>query len=53
MHPHAVMQAVTSDHTSLQRCGLEPPCVPRPGPHLLAEVSSGAATCHAALCLTS
>jgi hypothetical protein len=44
MHPHAATQAVASDHTSY-RGGLQSHHVSRvPGPHLLTEVSSGAAT---------
>jgi hypothetical protein len=30
VHPHAAMQAIASDHTSLQRWALELPCVPWP-----------------------
>jgi hypothetical protein len=44
VHPRVVTQVVTSNHTSQQRWAPEPSRVPRPGPHLLAEVSSGAAT---------
>jgi hypothetical protein len=68
VHPRAATQAVASDHTSLQKWAPEPPRVPwprssppfrsrhvshGPGPHLLAEVSSGAATCHVAPALAS
>jgi hypothetical protein len=57
VHPRAAIQAIASDHTSLQRWALEPPRVPRPRAHLrcchmargprprlLAEFSSGAVT---------
>jgi hypothetical protein len=54
MHPRAATYAIDLDHTSLQRGGLWCRHMSHGlGPRLLAEVSSGAATCPSAPDLTS
>jgi hypothetical protein len=54
MHPRDATYAVALDHSSLQKRWLRHHHVSHsPGPHLLAEVSSGTATCPAAPHLAS